>query len=202
MIPKMLNLGSGKDYKPEYLNADINTLWRPDMVLDISKPLFAEGVKKVASPKYGEITIEPGMFDRIIANDVLEHLHDLVTGMTNCLQLLAEGGEFHIGVPYELSLNAWRDPTHVRAFNEHSWLYFTDWFWYLGWESHRFVTTKLDFQVNPLGQQLLQKGMGQEELLRTPRTVDAMSVVLKKVALTDQEKALLDQVTRRQREDV
>jgi len=27
----------------------------------------------------------------------------------------------------------------VRAMNENSWLYYCDWFWYLGWFEHRFA---------------------------------------------------------------
>ena len=54
------------------------------------------------------------------------------------LALLKDGGRFEIEVPYERALTAWQDPTHVRAMNEKSWLYYTDWFWYLGWFEHRF----------------------------------------------------------------
>jgi len=43
--------------------------------------------------------------------------------MTNCLKLLRVGGVFKILVPYDLSYGAWQDPTHIRAFNERSWLY-------------------------------------------------------------------------------
>jgi hypothetical protein len=77
---------------------------------------------------------------------------NLTTLMTNVLALLTEGGEFHIEVPYERALTAWQDPTHVRALNENSWVYYTDWFWYLGWFTHRFEVAQfewLDMNINP-----------------------------------------------------
>ena len=108
--------------------------------------------------------------------DVLEHLPDLVGAMTSCKKLLKTGGEMRIHVPYDLSYGAWQDPTHLRAFNEKSWLYYTDWHWYLGWED-RFYVTHLEFRLNPIAQDLK---LTQEELLRTPRAVDSMYVVLQK----------------------
>jgi hypothetical protein len=58
--------------------------------------------------------------------------------MTNLLTLLKEDGEFELEVPYEKSMAAWQDPTHLRAMNLNSWLYYTSWFWYMGWFEHRF----------------------------------------------------------------
>jgi len=154
-----LNLGSGKDYKPDCVNADIRADVGADWVVDI-----------------GAFMQIDRQFDRILAFDVLEHIPNLVQAMTNCRDLLRDGGEMHIHVPYELSLGAWQDPTHVRAFNEKSWLYYTDWHWYLGWED-RFYMTHLEFRLNPLTQDLK---LTQEELLRTPRAIDSMYCVLQK----------------------
>ena len=69
---------------------------------------------------------------------MLEHVPDLASLMGNCLRLLKTGGEFQIEVPYEHAPSAWQDPTHVRAMNDNSWIYDTEWFWYLGWFEHRF----------------------------------------------------------------
>ncbi len=84
-----LNLGSGKDYKTDCVNADIRADVGADWVLDICKLSLGEVIQ---SP-VGLVTIKPFCFDRIIANDVLEHIPDLVTAMTNCRDLLREGGE-------------------------------------------------------------------------------------------------------------
>jgi SAM-dependent methyltransferase len=148
--PKEINLGSGKDYKPGWLNIDILDRAEPDLVLDLAQPLQFP-VRK-ATRFGGEVMIEAGSVDRLYANNVLEHVPDLPALMTNVLALLKEGGECQIEVPYEKSPTAWQDPTHVRAMNENSWLYYTDWFWYLGWFDHRFEIAQsgwLDLQLKP-----------------------------------------------------
>jgi SAM-dependent methyltransferase len=169
----ILNLGSGKDWQPEYLNADIQASKNPDWLVDISKVKWGE----VIDTRLGQIEIAPGMFEVIVANDVLEHIPNLVDAMTNCKDLLEVGGEMRIHVPYELSLGAWQDPTHVRAFNENSWRYYTDWHWYLGWFD-RFELTTLEMRLSKFGEAL---ELPQDEIIRTPRAVDSMYVVLTKV---------------------
>jgi len=170
--PRHLNLGSGKDFREDCLNADIQAIKNPDWVLDITKVPWEETI----STRFGEIKVEQGMFDRIIANDVLEHIPDLVTAMTNCKDLLVEGGEFHIQVPYDLSLGAWQDPTHVRAFNENSWLYYTDWHWYLGWKD-RFNLQSIQFVKSKLATEMQ---IAEHMLTILPRMIDSMKVILVK----------------------
>ena len=169
----ILNLGSGKDWKEDCLNADILQRVNADWLVDISKVEFGEKI----GTRFGQLEITKGMFERVIANDVLEHIPDLVSAMTNIKDLLCTGGEFHIHVPYELSLGAWQDPTHVRAFNENSWLYYTDWHWYLGWED-RFNLSTMEFQLSEFGQEMMDKGISDLEILRIPRAVDSMKVIL------------------------
>ena len=154
-----LNLGSGKDRRADCVNADILADVGADWVVDIGAPMQIDR-----------------QFSKIIANDVIEHIPNLVQAMTNCRDLLEMGGEMHIHVPYDLSHGAWQDPTHVRAFNEKSWAYYCEWYWYLGWED-RFYVTHLEFRLNPIAQDLK---LTEEELLRTPRAVDSMFVVLTK----------------------
>jgi SAM-dependent methyltransferase len=170
--PVTLNLGSGKDWREDCVNADIQQRTNPDWWVDISKVHFGAKI----DTRWGSMTIQPEMFEKIIANDVLEHIPDLVSAMKNCYDLLKSGGEFHISVPYDLSLGAWQDPTHVRAFNENSWLYYTDWAWYLGWEKG-FKLKELAFDLSELGQKLITR-QPDDEVIRTPRAVDSMRVVL------------------------
>lgn len=179
VIPKVLNLGSGKDWKDECFNADILLRVNPDWWCDISKIDFG---RVIDSPRFGKVLIEKGMFEKIVANDVLEHIPDLIQAMTNCKDLLADKGEFHISVPYDLSLGAWQDPTHVRAFNENSWLYYTDWHWYLGWQD-RFNLSSMEFVLSAIGQEMMDKDVPDQEIMRTPRAVDSMKVVLTKISL-------------------
>lgn len=134
----------------------------------------------VHTRRFGDFLLEQGAFDLIVAYDVLEHLPDLVAAMTSCLSLLKEGGEMHIQVPYDLSFGAWQDPTHVRAFNERSWLYYTDWHWYLGWKTERFHLEKQQFVLSPVGKALKEQKMAVDDIMRTPKAIDSIVVVLKK----------------------
>lgn len=185
-IPARMNLGSGKDYRAGYLNVDIDPGVEPDLLLDLGQRL--DWPLNVDTSAYGAIRLDACMFDEILSIDVLEHIPSLPTLMTNCLRLLRDGGRFTIQVPYDLALGAWQDPTHVRAFNENSWLYFTDWFWYLGWLEHRFECEHREFLLSAHGQSLAERGASIDDLLRTPRAVDAMRVVLRKRETTPEER--------------
>lgn len=134
--PHRINLGSGKDYKPGWLNIDVLDRAQPDLVLDLGRPVRWPVVAD--TPYAGPLALEAGSVDMIYANNVLEHVPDLPTLMTNCLDLLKVEGHFLIEVPFEQAPTAWQDPTHIRALNERSWIYYTDWFWYLGWFDYRF----------------------------------------------------------------
>jgi len=134
--PARLQLGSGKDYKPGWLNVDIQGSTLPDAVLDLAQP--QTWPLSLCSESAGPVELHAGSLSMVYANNVLEHVGDLPQLMSNCLTLLREGGEMHIEVPHERARTAWQDPTHVRAMNENSWVYYTDWFWYLGWFEWRF----------------------------------------------------------------
>ena len=149
-IPNKINLGSGKEYKPGWLNIDILARAEPDIVLDLSQNLNLPTI--ISSKHWGLVQLDNLQFDTISANNVLERVPDLVGLMTKCLHLLKEEGTLEIEVPYEKSLTAWQDPTHIRALNENSWIYYTEWFWYLGWFEHRFEmqnSSYLDQRLQP-----------------------------------------------------
>jgi len=193
--PLQLNLGSGRSFREDYLNVDIRDYWAPDLTVDLNLPFPDRQI--FHTRRFGTIQIAPNTFRKVIAHDVLEHIQNLPVVMKSCLDLLEVGGEFEIIVPYDLSYGAWQDPTHAHAFNEKSWLYYTDWFWYLGWNQARFQLVELHFEMSAWGAELLEKGLKQEDLLRTPRAVDAMHVRLQKVLLSDQDQQTLRYYTRR-----
>jgi SAM-dependent methyltransferase len=139
--PTQLHIGSGKDYRLGWFNVDVLAMAQPDAVLDLAKPQAWPQV--VASDSLGAVELHPGTLNTIYANNVLEHVPDLPQLMSNCLELLREGGEMLIEVPFERANTAWQDPTHVRAMNSNSWIYYADWFWYLGWFDWRFHIKQL-----------------------------------------------------------
>ncbi len=186
--PARINLGCGKDYRPGYLNIDINPDANPDMVFDLSAPM--ELPVSVPSPVYEKIILAENQIDEIIAINVLEQIQQLPQLMSNCLKLLKEGGQFTILVSYDLSLGAWQDPLHVRAFNENSWLYYTQRFWHLGWFNDRFDCTETSLNLTDYGKSLVNDNVPQEEVLRTARAIDSMRVVLTKRKTTPEEKTM------------
>ncbi len=199
-FPRQLNIGSGKDFREDYLNLDVDEQWSPDILYDLNCPLPEDRVIRYATERFGEVELAQQSFDQIIAYDVLEHVPNLTTLMKTCLDLLRFGGVFEINVPYDLSLGAWQDPTHIRAFNENSWLYYTEWSWYLGWSEARFAHLKeLSYRLSPYGTHLNKSGKHLEEILATPRAVDSMVATLEKVPLTDQDIDALNHFRRTKR---
>ncbi|MEO6593697.1 MAG: hypothetical protein ABIP94_02970 [Planctomycetota bacterium] len=182
-VPATLHVGSGKNWKPAWLNLDIDARWRPDVLFDLSEPLPATGSRTFATERFGEITLGEACFDEMVAQDVLEHVCDLPAAMTTLLHWLKPGGVLKVAVPHELSLGAWSDPTHVRAFNERSFDYFTKWSWYLGWRTHHFGVRRFEFIATPFGLELSTQGKSLEEVLRTPRAIEQIYVELEKRAL-------------------
>jgi len=185
-FPKILNMGSGKDWKEDAFNIDIQSEWNPDAIFDFNIKLPPEGIS-FKTKRFGKILLIQNHFDLIYSMDVLEHLDNLTEAMTTCLRLLKIGGIMKINVPYDLSWGAWQDPTHVRAFNEKSWLYYTDWHWYLGWYDFRFDLTSLSFSLSQIGLEMQSQGVPLDVIARTPRAVDSMILDLKKRSLTDLE---------------
>jgi len=141
--PTQMNLGAGKDYKTGWFNVDILPQAEPDAILNLAQ--HQTWPIKIEDPSTGRIELSESCLEFIYANNVLEHVPDLPTLMGNCLTLLREGGRMTVEVPYERASSAWQDPTHVRAMNENSWVYYEGWFWYLGWFKYRFQVEELVF---------------------------------------------------------
>ncbi len=182
-VPTTLHVGSGKNWQQAWLNLDVDPQWRPDLLWDLNQPLPADGQVVVQTERFGELVIGEDTFDEIIAQDVLEHIRELTTAMRTMLHWLKPGGVLKVAVPYELSLGAWSDPTHVRAFNERSFEYYTNWSWYLGWRTHNFRLARMDFLPTDFGKELVARGVGSDEILRTPRAIEQIYVELVKQRL-------------------
>lgn len=185
-LPKKFNFGSGKSWKEDMFNVDILAERDPDLLFDLSHTFPFD--KPLSTKRFGETVIPRGHFDYILADNVLEHIPDLITAMTNCLDLLATGGILEAIVPYDLSYGAWQDPTHVRAFNERSWLYYTEWCWYIGWTDCRFDLVGCHYTLSEYGAELMGQFNDITKVARFPRAVDALQVKLRKRATTPAEK--------------
>lgn len=184
--PRRLNIGSGKTWKHDCFNIDIDPTRGADLVFDLNTP-FAFGERQ-ETWRFGKAELGKGYFEYILAEHVFEHVRELTQCVTTCLEWLAPGGVLEVEVPYDLSYGAWQDPTHVRAFNERSWIYYTGWWWYMGWRESRFELVSNTFHLSPMGKEMQGKGTHIDVIVRTPRAVDAIRAVFKKVLLTQAEK--------------
>ena len=185
-LPKKINFCSGKNWKEDMFNVDILAERGADLLFDFSRGFPFD--QPILTKRFGTVAIQRGYFDYILADNVLEHIPNLITAMTNCLDLLAIGGILEAIVPYDLSYGAWQDPTHVRAFNEQSWRYYTEWCWYVGWTDYRFDLVEHQYTLSEYGAELMGQLNDITKVARFPRAVDALHVKLRKRATTPAEK--------------
>jgi len=182
--PAVLNLNGGRDPVEEAINLDWPGVPTPSGVAPpdvLADPCDSDLVGRVMeTERFGAVVLAEGGFKRILAPWVPARARDLVGLMTTCLRLLDEGGLLELLVPYDLSHGAWADPANLRAFNEHSFTVFTDGHAAIGWTEARFVLQSLEFAFTRLGDRLEADGETVDTILRTPRAVDAMRVVLRK----------------------
>lgn len=187
-LPRRLQVGSGNKYNPEFFNIDINKHKHVDALLDISAPI--DWKTPIKTERLGEVTLTPGCFDYILCEHVLEHIPNLVAAMTNCLELLSDGGVMEIEVPYDLSYGAWMDPTHVRGFNELSWQYYcVEHAWYINWRTHCFDMIDHSYFIDSAyGTAMFEKHNQDWDAVRPmPRVIERIRVQLKKRPYTADE---------------
>ena len=194
-IPQKINFGSGTSFKPDMLNIDISPKRAPDLVCDLGQPFDFN--KEYKTDRFGKVKIPVGYFNYIEAHNILEHIPNLVVAMTNCLDFLDLGGIMDVLVPYDLSYGAWQDPTHLRAFNERSWLYYTDWCWYCNWIDYRFDLIELMYGISEYGNILMQQHNNNVEIVaKIPRAIDFIQVKLKKRQTSEQERQYYRQMVK------
>ena len=185
--PSRINL-LDRHYLQGHLNIGTDPSTNPDAILDLSLPLKLPAT--LSSKTWGTTTLSENQLDEIVAVDALARVQQLTQLMDNCLKLLREGGKLTITVPYELSLGAWQDPSHVRAFNENSWLQYTQRFWQIGWLNYRFDITESSMNLTDFGKTMVARNMVQDEILRTPRAIESMRIVLTKRKTSPEERLL------------
>ncbi|TDR31008.1 hypothetical protein [Hydromonas duriensis] len=194
-LPSTMQISPGVFWRYHMCNVDANADFAPDLPLNLSKPLpFGE---TLSSWRFGQVKLEPELFDKIIANKVFQRVDDPIRVLTNCLLLLKDGGTLEITVPLNMSLGAWSNIDDKRCFNEESWKHIIndDW-WRYGWDTHRFDITRTSVSCyHGSGTQFLQENNNDWDLaLRTPRIIDTQTIILRKRALNDEDKTMLPQI--------
>jgi hypothetical protein len=88
-------------------------------------------------------------FSEVVGYDVLEHMLDVVAFMEEVHRVAAPGAIVRLTVPHFSCGNAWRDPTHVRAFAHDSLDYFTKGHALSFYSSARFERVAANIQFAP-----------------------------------------------------
>ena len=100
-LPLMkLNLGCGKDMRPGYVNLDLLQRDGVDLIHDLNKTPYP---------------FEDNQFDEIIANNILEHVYDVVKTLEEIYRISKPGAIIKATVPYGSNWVAHID--HKRGFN-------------------------------------------------------------------------------------
>jgi hypothetical protein len=101
---KKLNLGCGFKKLFDHWNVDIEDKCNPDQVLDLEKTPWP---------------YEDNFFEKITADNILEHLGETPKAFTNIIKemyrISADNAEWYINIPHHRCDLYWDDYTHVRV---------------------------------------------------------------------------------------
>jgi SAM-dependent methyltransferase len=104
----IVNVGCGNKPLDGFINTDYYNKKHADKIFDL-------GV---------EFPFDPESIDLIYADNVFEHLPNIIDVIDRCYEALKPGGRLVIMVPYFKSKHAFVDPTHVRFFTIQTLDYF------------------------------------------------------------------------------
>lgn len=137
-LPKRLNLGCGRDRRPECLNVDARLEVEPDLAWDLDQRPYP---------------LPRNHFEHIWALDVVEHLESVRDFLEEAHELLTPGGSLEITTPHFSSANSFTDPTHRHHLGYFSLDYFTaghQWDFYTA-ARFEIVERTLVFHPGPFG---------------------------------------------------
>ncbi len=103
-----LNLGCGWDKRVGYVNCDISPSVLPDKVINLEKRL----------------PFKKNTVSEILANHVLEHVHNFVPLMHEFWRVCKHGARVCVRTPFYSAWGQFNDPTHVRFFTPFTFDYF------------------------------------------------------------------------------
>ena len=108
LVGRVLDLGCGRNKLPGSVGVDVLNLPGVDHVLDLNN----------------QLPFESSSFDAIHANQVFEHVENIIGLIRECHRILKHEGVLVVHVPYFRSSWAAIDPTHIRQYTLLSMNYF------------------------------------------------------------------------------
>ncbi|UQZ89142.1 hypothetical protein C4J81_07995 [Deltaproteobacteria bacterium Smac51] len=164
--PKLLNAGSGDRFINEALNVDIDETRRPDLVIDLSRPIEA---RTVETQRFGTVELTPRSFSTILVRGLLERVANPRQAMLNFIELLEDGGRLEIIAAYHSS-NFMGNPDILRGYNET----LAGWCAAITHESRSPLVKSTDYILSGYGLRLKGMGLRREHLTRRAGAVDAI----------------------------
>jgi SAM-dependent methyltransferase len=110
---RRLHVGCGRNIKVGWINLDRAAAPGVDVVADL------EGCRQHPLP------FPDDHFDQVLAEHVIEHVHDALGAMQELHRITKPGGTATLRVPYGSHDDAFTDPTHVRPYFVESWAFFS-----------------------------------------------------------------------------
>jgi hypothetical protein len=190
-LPKRINIGCGLDWHYDMTNLDKQSKYQPDLCLDLNEEI--DFTQTFDTWRFGAHTNLMHYFTHIEAQHIFECADNMRNMLTNCLNMLAEGGSLRIKVVYDLSDLAWSNPEYKRHFNQSSFLYYMNpnHLFNLGWYDYTFNFSHCLISLSTYGEQQYHKHQQNiEEIKRMPRVIDYLTFDCIKRATTINEKLL------------
>ncbi|MDO8667787.1 MAG: methyltransferase domain-containing protein [bacterium] len=110
MLIKKINLGCGDKKNPGFIGVDRIKTAAADIVHDLDIMPYP---------------FDDNSVDEVIADNILEHLTDVIAVMEELRRICKNGAIIKISLPYYKSSGAFSDPTHKHFFTENSFQYFS-----------------------------------------------------------------------------
>jgi len=106
---KLLDLGCGENKYPGAIGVDINPKSKADIIHDLNKFPYPFG---------------DNQFDLIFAQNIIEHLDDIVKVMEELYRIGKNGAKIYIRTSHFSSVDSFTDPTHKHFFTSCTFDYF------------------------------------------------------------------------------
>lgn len=126
----ILDLGCGKRKRPDAIGIDVNSRSDADILHDLNHYPYP---------------FADNHFDAVYADNILEHLDDVIKVMIELHRITKPGCPVEITVPFFPHRNANTDPTHKHWFGVHSFDYFVS-----GTDHGNFQYSPIQFSIRSI----------------------------------------------------
>ncbi len=109
-MPRVLDLGCGRNKYPTAIGVDNNPRSAADVLCDLDRPPYP---------------FADNSFDEVRAVHVVEHTEDVIRFMEEAHRLLRPGGQLYLVTPHHSDTSSFTDPTHRWHLTSQSFTYFT-----------------------------------------------------------------------------